>query len=489
MSNLTLLFLTWGVWLIVPILTDGLSAIWSVLLALRYHSAKQSHGVHDTTVSVIVPAYNEELNIDRCILSILAQSYPHRLIEIVIVDDGSSDNTVNRVFKYLGVQSTNETLRTSSFAVRGTQFNGTLNVVRRKRGNPSQHGKAMAVNLGISVSTGDLVFSIDADVVLAPKAIENAVIAFADDPTIAAASGHLIIDPYLSIKVDKNNEPLFDDYGMTIPKDLSRSEMMLTACQFIEYLTTFHLGRSAESVSDTMFTMSGACAIVKRNILEQVGQYQGRTVSEDTDMTMAIHQLAQGRIAYLRHTEIHLAPTLSWADLYSQRVRWQRGALEVVAAYKGHTIELKRSLYWRLAVPLRMQVDHTLAMPRIVWSFVIFLLPLFGYSWVTIRDAFIVMFLFYIVVNLFRLLSAYAFSSPPEKVFARRYMGYVIVLPLYNMFLFWTRMSGILRTLTEDASWRVESQFLRNLENGTYPRSTLRALRTTTTWLMSLLRF
>ena len=491
MNELLTLILGWGVWLVVPIVTDGVSTIWNATLALFYkRNNAHSDSVPQTRVSVVVPAYNEELNIDRCILSILAQTYPHHLIELIVVDDGSSDDTVNRVFRYLGVEVTNETLRTSSFAVRGTHFQGILNVIRRKRGHASQHGKATAVNTGIAVSTGEIVFSIDADVVLAPQAIENAVAAFNHHPEMVAATGHLVIDPLLADEVDENNRRIVDEHGMTIPKKLNYSATMLTACQFIEYLTTFHMGRSAESVADTMFTMSGACAIVRREILNEAGFYNGRTVSEDTDMTMAIHKLAQGRIGYLHNTEIHLAPVLSWATLYSQRVRWQRGELEVVAAYKDYQeAHHHKSLLWRLAVPLRMQVDHTLAIPRIVWVFVVFLLPLFGYSWTTLRDAFILMSLFYVALNFFRLLTAYAFSSPPEKVYARRYMGFVLVLPLYNTFLFWTRMSGILRTLTEDASWRVENLFLHNLEDGTYYHSTLRVMRSVSIWLTSLLRF
>jgi hypothetical protein len=123
-------------------------------------------------------------------------------------------------------------------------------------------------------------------------------------------------------------------------------------------------------------------------------------------------------------------------------------------------------LFWNFALPLRLQVDHTLAMPRLVWSFLIFLLPLFGYTWDIIGMALLLFALFYTVINVLRALLAYFFSSPPEKVLIRKYLGCIPAITLYNMFLFWTRMSAVLQTMIENASWNVRNPLLDNLENG-----------------------
>jgi hypothetical protein len=101
----------------------------------------------------------------------------------------------------------------------------------------------------------------------------------------------------------------------------------------------------------------------------------------------------------------------------------------------------------------------------------IFVLPLFGYSWNAVGLALLLFLAFYTVVNAFRVLLAYLFSSPPEKVFIRKYLGYLPTFGLYNMFLFWTRMSAVLRTMSESASWNVRNPLLDKLENGEYVRA------------------
>jgi len=438
------------------------------------------------TVSIIIPSYNEEENIDRCLMSVKAQTYPHDRMEIIVVDDGSSDNTVNRVLRHMGQAPLREGFRTNSFRVYDPDYGGTLNILRRKRDGVTEHGKAVAVNAALEQATGQLIIAIDSDVVLAPYAVERTVQAFIARPAMVAATGHLIIDPYLVPEIDRDGLTIVDSFGMSRAKKLNPSEQMLTASQFIEYMTTFHLGRYTESITNTMFTLAGAASVFRREVFDQVGKYQRRTVSEDADLTLAIHRLKGKRIGYISGMEVHLAPTLRWHELYSQRIRWQRGELEVVAAHQmdEDAQSMTKPLFWRWSLPLRIQVDHTLALPRIIWSFLIFALPLFGYSWSVVIDAFLLLLGFYVVVNILRVLTAYAFSTPPEKVLARRYLGYILLLPLYNMFLFWTRMSGVLMTLTEDASWNVNSTLLETLEDGRW----LRQIQRRVTAVLTMLR-
>ena len=476
MPYLLIVIMVWGVWLLIPLATDGVAAVFNLLVVwFDCRRAKPAGEQERIKVSVVIPAYNEELDIDRCLLSLKAQTYPHSLMEIIVVDDGSSDGTVNQVMRHMSSQQLG--FSALSFRVHAPRFGGTLNIIRRKRDGVNQHGKAAAVNAALAQISGDIIVAIDSDVVLAPRAIENAIRAFGQDLDMIAATGHLVIDPYLVVKTDRRGRPILNEYGMSQHKILNPSEELLTGCQFLEYLTTFHLGRRVESATNTMFTMSGACAVFRREVFDVAGHYRGRTVSEDADLTLAIHDIPGKRIGYLDDMEVHLAPVLSWSTLYSQRVRWQRGALEVVAVHDETTQARpnRKSLFWRLALPLRMQVDHTLAIPRLVWTFLIFLLPMFGYSWTVIRDAYLLMFAFYVGVNAARVLVAYAFSLPPEKVLTRRYLKYLFALPVYNMILYWTRMSAVLRTLTEDAAWTVENQFIDRVENGRVYRFSVRA--------------
>jgi len=463
----------WGVWLLIPILTDGIGTIYSILVVLlnRQPAIKPIPPEQLMTVSVIIPAYNEEKYIDQCLMSIKAQTYPHDRMEVIVVDDGSSDDTLNRILRHLGQQPLKQSVQTNSFRIYAPNFGGTLNVLRRKRDGINEHGKAVAVNAALEIATGELIIAIDGDVMLAPYSIERAVQHFLANPRLAAATGHLIVDPYLVMDYDEQGMPVLDAFGMARRRKLNPSEQILMACQFLEYMTTFHLGRYSESITNTMFTMAGAASVFRREVFDMVGNYQRRTVSEDADLTLAIHKLPGKHIGYIPGMEVHLAPTLRWSELYSQRVRWQRGALEVIAAHQARQDSMKRGSkpFWRIAMPLRLQVDHTLAMPRIIWTFLIFVMPLFGYPWSIIIDAFLLLLVFYIVVNLARTVTAYSFSTEPEKVLARQYVGYVLLVPLYNFFLFWTRMSGVLITLTKDAQWTIKSEFLETIETGPGP--------------------
>ncbi len=472
MINNTLwgVFIFWGVWLAIPIMVDGVSTVYHLWLSLRLFRKPEPPTLSIDNlpkISIIIPAYNEQSNINHCLLSLRAQTYPHHLLEIIVVDDGSEDQTSDVVLTHMGGTQTRSILHTNSFTIEPHNFGGVLNLVRRKRDGVAASGKPAAVNAGLALVTGELIIALDSDVVLEPDAIEHTVRMFLADETLLAASGHLIIDPYLIYKRNNAGQIELNAQGIPTPRPLTLLERILTACQFIEYVTAFHLGRRAESAVDGMFTLSGACAVFRPAAFEANGGYRSRTVSEDTDMTMSLHNIPDTHIGYLSNMRVHLKPVLTLHALYAQRTRWQRGALEASAVHFGSsTTPAKRShgFFWRIALPLRLHVDHTLAFPRLIWTFLIWILPLFGYSWALILKALSIMFLFYLVMDLLRLLAAYLFSAPPEKVFIRKYIAYLPVLPLYNVFLFWVRMNALISTLTEGATWTVQNPLLKRLE-------------------------
>jgi cellulose synthase/poly-beta-1,6-N-acetylglucosamine synthase-like glycosyltransferase len=472
-DGLLLMMLVWGVWLLVPIITDGASAFWQVALAMLFlpRTKKPSLPKKELPrVSIIVPAYNEQLNITSCILGLKAQTYPHHLMEVIIVDDGSADATGPIVRSHIeGRGDGHKRLMISSLLLDVDDFQSTdvLHLIERKRGEVARHGKPAAVNAGLARAKGDIIIAIDSDIVLEPEAVANAVRAFLADEDMVAATGHLIVDPYLAFEEDADGGPHLNAEGLPVPKALSGSERALTACQFLEYANAFHMGRRSESVTDTMFTLSGACAVFRREVFTANGGYRARTVSEDTDMTLTAHRLPGKHIGYMEDVRVHLAPTLTWSDLYSQRTRWQRGELEVSAFHLNAEREpepASKRMFWRIALPMRLQMDHTLALPRIVWTFLLFMLPLFGYSLEVILQALALMMMFYTFTNALRTLVSYMFSSPPEKVFIREYLGYIPLLPLYNMFLFWVRVNAALIVLNEDAQWTVKNAWLERVE-------------------------
>jgi cellulose synthase/poly-beta-1,6-N-acetylglucosamine synthase-like glycosyltransferase len=188
-----------------------------------------------------------------------------------------------------------------------------------------------------------------------------------------------------------------------------------------------------------------------------IGGYRGRTVSEDTDATLMLHR-QDWHIGYLPQVHVRLAPVTNWTHLYSQRVRWQRGELEVVAVNLDRLLAnpLRQNLFWGWALRLRMQKDHSLALPRLVWVFLIFMLGLFGYSITLIMQAMVIMYALYVILEIGQIGVAYFFSRKSERQLIRLHFPFVLFLPLYRMATFWYRMSGVMLALHELPAWNVQ---------------------------------
>ena len=183
--------LIWGVWLITPILVDGTIAVYRLIEVRRHQDFEitDDDPVEDfelPSISVIVPAHNEAEVIDRCLNSIKTQDYPVDMLEIIVIDDGSTDDTADRVEEHVNgnVQANGGTDGANGFrrreqAIKVGPFHGRIELIKN-----GHQGKAHALNAGIQRSTGDIIINIDSDVVLAEDAIRHIAEAFVRDPEL-----------------------------------------------------------------------------------------------------------------------------------------------------------------------------------------------------------------------------------------------------------------------------------------------------------------
>jgi cellulose synthase/poly-beta-1,6-N-acetylglucosamine synthase-like glycosyltransferase len=321
-------------------------------------------------------------------------------------------------------------------------------------------GKPAAVNLGLAKCRGELIFAIDSDVILEPEAIEQAVAAFQADSGLQAATAHLIIDPNLIVESNEQGHVRLDAEDLPVRKRLRFNEKLLAWAQFFEYLQSFRIGRHAEAVRDELFTLSGACAIFRREVLLGMNGYRGRTVSEDTDATLALKR-AEQRVGYLPQVRIHLAPVISWRALLSQRIRWQRGELEVMAV----NVDLlgRQGRFWRWSMPRRLQNDHALALLRLVWMFLLPLFPLLGYPPAVIAQAVALLYTLYVVTDVIQLAAARPICGPSEQRLLRESALFLPLLPFYRTVVYFFRLSGILRTLSEEPRWTTTEAWTDNI--------------------------
>jgi len=451
MPELWTFVLVWGVWLLTPILVDGVDAASRLIRVWMNRSAERFEPVADDllpTVAVIVPAHNEAALIDRCLTSVKAQDYPHAKLEVIVVDDGSTDGTADIAETHVHNPETVQDLIIRGETIKVGPFSGRFLVIRN-----GHAGKAHALNTGIDACSAQIIVNIDSDVVLAPGSIRAIAEQFIHDPGLGAATGNIEVDWELLEARDANADIIVDDNGLPVSRRLRLGERFLAKAQFLEYVSSFRLGRHAQSITNSMYTLAGACSAFRRDVVLAVRGYSNRTVSEDMDMTWALHD-AGVSIGFVAGARVLLEPVVSWDELYAQRVRWARGQLEV-SALNEPTKGEQRPPSGRSTLPKMLLFDHTLAFPRLVWMPLFLFFPLLGYSPVLIGVALLAMYLFYLGIEALSALACFAIAEPDTRERIEHCGLTLFTLPLYRLVVFFFRISGFLVTLTEEQQWTV----------------------------------
>ncbi len=407
----------WGVWLFVPILVDGFQAFRYLLATVTGRArrlpirpvTKAPQGKWPR-VSILIPVYNSEAILAACIESIRRQSYPNELIEILAIDNGSRDESF-RVF--CEKQQEN--------------FAGSIHWL-----STFHQGKPWALNVGIHYANGEYIINLDSDVVLHEDAIVNMVAAFENDPDLIAATGAVEIRPEAT------------ETGFL---------RLVHECEFQEYYFGFNVGRRFESQAKSLFTLAGAFSGFRREVLLKTFLYDTSTVGEDTFMTFELQEMFPGKkVSVITASVCYTDPIPSLRALYAQRVRWQRGEIEVIAA---HPKLAKRGLFYRGFAPVRtLLVDHTLAFPRVTWTFLMPALVFFGYEASTVLAATVALYGAYTIIEAATwATSALLVVAPSSK---RLWRGWWTIpfMPAYRYFVFWLRFAGVLTVLTEAHQWR-----------------------------------
>jgi putative glycosyltransferase (exosortase G-associated) len=417
-TTLFAFFIYWGIWIVVPFLIDGLSALTLFVGVVVARLTKRLTPpppltAHHPRVSVIIPVLNGEATLGTCLASLRFQDYPHDCLEVFVVDNGSTDGTLT-VFHHATVQG----------------FGGALHWI-----STPFRGKPWALNAGIHLTSGKYLINIDADVVLKEDAISRMVAAFEANPAISAATGGVEVLP--------------------AEQGAGRLARWLAECEFQEYLSAFWMGRQYQSLTQSLYTLAGAFSAFRRDVLLQTFLYDKLTVSEDTKLTLDIYKyIPEAQVVCVPHAIAYVSATPSLAALYAQRVRWQRGQLEV-AALNPERVGLNLLRLRGLSLSRLMMVDHTLLFPRLVWTFLFPLMAVFGYPLSLVVSATLVMYVFYIGINALTALTTYLIAGQLERERLRRNVWMVGLMPAYRFLIFAFRLAGSLITLAEPAEWRV----------------------------------
>lgn len=410
--------LFWGVWLFVPLLIDGTTAVAYFIGALRARKrysrrAEEKELSFYPLVSIIIPVYNGEGVIGNCLESLRRQSYPHQRLEILVVDNLSNDRTLEIIREEQTVP-----------------FGGTLQYLSL----PFQ-GKVGALNAGIHRVNGEIIFNLDADTVLHVNAILEIAREFQADPKLAAATGAIEIT---SVK-DQGLHPI--KYAMA-------------EAEYLEYFTGFNIGRQYQSETGSLFTLAGAFSAFRRDILHRTFLYDQRTVSEDTSLTLHIAtRFPEMTVRCVSTAVAYVDPVPSLSALYAQRVRWQRGQIEVASLYP--TLERHPFRLRGISLPKSLLIDHTLAFPRVVWTFLLPSMWFIGYPLSLVISGMITMYFIYMFVDAMYMVVAYILADEVNRKRIRKHWWIFAFMPAYRWTTFWFRFGGFLTVMTEGKSWRV----------------------------------
>lgn len=304
----------------------------------------QSYSGLEPPVSLLVPAYNEEATIAASIWSLLQLEYP--AFEIVVVNDGSKDSTLEVLKLEFELRPFPEATRISIPSrrllgmYRSARFRN-LRVIDKENG-----GKADALNAAINSARCPLVCIVDADSVLQRDSLSKAVRPFLEDGTTIACGGTIRIANGCRV-----SEGFMEEVGM--PRN------WLARIQVVEYFRAFLFGRMGWSPLNAMLIISGAFGVFRREAVIEAGGYRTDTVGEDMDLVARLHRIH--RLAGTPYRIVFVPDPICWTEapeslrvLRSQRMRWQRGLLESLAANRRLLFHRRGGAAGWLAFPVML---------------------------------------------------------------------------------------------------------------------------------------
>ncbi len=279
------------------------------------------------SLSIVAPAFNEENTIIQSINSLLNLRYPD--YELIVVNDGSRDNTLNKVIEYFELEKTDISIK-ESLKTRG------IRALYRGKKHPElllvdkiNGGKADSLNCGINAAKGEYFVGIDSDSLLERDALLRIMGSFLDSDTEVVAAGGNIF-PVNGCSVENG-------YISSIKPGKSH----LVRFQTVEYIRSFMAGRVGWS-EIALLIISGAFGVFKRQrVIDVHGYltgsevYEKDTVGEDMELVVRITRMLNEKgtdycIKYIYNANCWTEVPEDWKTLVRQRDRWQRGLIDIM---------------------------------------------------------------------------------------------------------------------------------------------------------------
>ncbi|MCL2842505.1 MAG: glycosyltransferase [Oscillospiraceae bacterium] len=289
----------------------------------------------DLPVSVLIPAYNESVAIVNSVTSLLALEY--QLYEIIVVDDGSEDDTAQKLIDEFDMKLVNRPIDhvlgcQPEEAIYESIVEGVpITLIRKKNG-----GKGDALNMGINASRYPYFICMDADSRLQTDSLKEIVEPVFEDDTVVAVGGMILISQCVQIEDGRA-------VRYRLPSNL------LVCMQAVEYNRSFLASRIFMDTFNGNLIISGAFGLFKKSTVVAAGGYSPDNLGEDMELVLKLHGFCRNngmkyRMSY-QPSAICLtqAPT-SFQDLRTQRRRWHIGLLQSMFSHRRIMFNLKFGL-------------------------------------------------------------------------------------------------------------------------------------------------
>lgn len=275
-----------------------LSIFW--LLVLFTEEDTKNNKKHQTPFfSVIVPAYNEEKSITATLTSLINLDYPAEKIEIIIVNDGSTDKTKDLVLEVINNHPQRKIMLL----------------------NQENKGKARAMNEGLKIAQGEFFACLDADSFVHPAALQE-MLPYFDDSRVAA------VCPLLKVKKPEN---------------------VLQKVQWCEYIINMFY-KLLNARLDCIHVTPGPFSIYRTKVIRDIGGYDEKTITEDLEIAIRL-QKYHYKIVQTFDAIVETTAPKTWKHLFRQRVRWYKGSVDNSLQYRKLMFNTKYGDFGFLRMP------------------------------------------------------------------------------------------------------------------------------------------
>lgn len=309
-----------------------LSLYFSIFLLLVYFDQKKIFRKEKAEInlssypfiSILVPAYNEEKTIEKTLCSIDRLDYPKEKLEVIVINDGSKDNTETVVNKFITGKSEFKLLS-----------------------HPNR-GKAASLNRALALAKGEFFACLDADSFVHPLTLRKMIALYQkeNDPTIA------IITPAMKVAEPKT---------------------ILQKIQWLEYLVMILFSRITSSLH-SLYVAPGPFSIYRTDIIKNLGEFDEKNITEDQEIAYRV-QLKQYKIKQCFDGYVYTTAPAKLKSFYRQRRRWYLGSIICLHQYR-QMIANKRYGDFGMMQMVKNSLGYFLAIAGITISLYYIILPL-----------------------------------------------------------------------------------------------------------------